>query len=49
MGQALLPEHFYAQEHSLREELSTRLELSAVPAWASATCASMAFSSSKAW
>lgn len=33
MGQALLPEHFYAQEHSLREELSARLALSPCAAW----------------
>ncbi len=33
MGQALLPEHFYAQEKSLREEVALRLRLSPVPSW----------------
>lgn len=33
MGQALLPEHFYAQERSLREEVALRLRLSPVPSW----------------
>lgn len=33
MGQALLPEHFYAQEQSLREEASLRFRMSAAPAW----------------
>jgi type VI secretion system protein ImpJ len=33
MGQALLPEHFYAQEYSLRDELGLRLDLSPSPAW----------------
>ena len=33
MGQALLPEHFYAQEQSLREEFGLRLRLQAAPAW----------------
>ena len=33
MGQALLPEHFYAQEQSLREEVSLRLRMSPVPVW----------------
>lgn len=31
MGQALLPEHFYAQEQSLREEVSIRTQLSGPP------------------
>jgi len=31
MGQALLPEHFYAQEQALREEVSLRLRMSPVP------------------
>ncbi|WP_437932544.1 type VI secretion system baseplate subunit TssK [Sorangium sp. So ce291] len=33
MGQALLPEHFYAQEKSLREEVALRLRLAPAPAW----------------
>jgi len=33
MGQALLPEHFYAQEHSLRDELGLRLDLLPAPSW----------------
>ncbi|MEY4579207.1 MAG: hypothetical protein RL701_3910 [Pseudomonadota bacterium] len=33
MGQALLPEHFYAQEHALREEFDLRLQLGALPCW----------------
>ncbi|EYF05024.1 Hypothetical protein CAP_3614 [Chondromyces apiculatus DSM 436] len=33
MGQALLPEHFYAQEKSLREEVALRLRLSPAPSW----------------
>lgn len=33
MGQALLPEHFYAQEQSLREELALRLRLLSGPGW----------------
>lgn len=38
MGQALLPEHFYAQEHSLREELAARLEQAGAPAWGLGHC-----------
>ncbi|KYF83924.1 hypothetical protein BE17_43070 [Sorangium cellulosum] len=33
MGQALLPEHFYAQEKSLREEVALLSRLSPVPSW----------------
>ncbi|HEY6881767.1 MAG TPA: type VI secretion system baseplate subunit TssK [Polyangiales bacterium] len=33
MGQALLPEHFYAQEQGLREELSTHFAVRAAPTW----------------
>ncbi|HVZ36416.1 MAG TPA: type VI secretion system baseplate subunit TssK, partial [Polyangiaceae bacterium] len=33
MGQALLPEHFYAQEQALREELSTHFAVRAAPGW----------------
>lgn len=33
MGQALLPEHFIAQEQSLREEVSLRLRMSSAPSW----------------
>jgi len=33
MGQALLPEHFIAQEQSLREEVYLRLRLSPAPSW----------------
>lgn len=33
MGQALLPEHFIAQEQSLREEVYLRFRLSAAPSW----------------
>jgi type VI secretion system protein ImpJ len=33
MGQALLPEHFYAQEESLREELSAHFGIRREPAW----------------
>jgi type VI secretion system protein ImpJ len=33
MGQALLPEHFFAQEESLREEMNLRLSMTAPPAW----------------
>jgi type VI secretion system protein ImpJ len=33
MGQALLPEHFFAQEGSLREEGLLRARLGALPAW----------------
>ena len=33
MGQSLLPEHFYAQEASLREESWLRLRMAPVPAW----------------
>lgn len=33
MGQALLPEHFYAQEHALREELALRCGVQIAPAW----------------
>lgn len=33
MGQALLPEHFYSQENSLREEFHLRLRLLKAPFW----------------
>jgi type VI secretion system protein ImpJ len=33
MGQALLPEHFYGQEQSLREEVNLRLRMSPAPGW----------------
>ncbi len=33
MGQALLPEHFYAQEQGLREELSAHFAVRAAPSW----------------
>lgn len=33
MGQALLPDHFYSQEHSLREEFHLRLRLLKAPFW----------------
>jgi type VI secretion system protein ImpJ len=33
MGQALLPEHFYAQEQSLREEFHLRLRSQLAPYW----------------
>jgi type VI secretion system protein ImpJ len=33
MGQALLPEHFYAQEQSLREEIGLRFRTAPVPSW----------------
>lgn len=33
MGQALLPEHFYAQEQSLREELATHFGIRTAPSW----------------
>jgi len=33
MGQALLPEHFYAQEQGLREEFSLRFRTQRLPAW----------------
>ncbi|MEE2902062.1 MAG: type VI secretion system baseplate subunit TssK [Myxococcota bacterium] len=33
IGQALLPEHFYAQESGLREELNLRLQMSPLPSW----------------
>ncbi len=33
MGQALLPEHFYAQEEALREEAILRFRMSRAPAW----------------
>jgi type VI secretion system protein ImpJ len=33
LGQVLLPEHFYAQEESLREELGTRFRVKPAPAW----------------
>lgn len=33
MGQALLPEHFYAQEQSLREEIALRSRMDAAPSW----------------
>lgn len=39
MGQALLPEHFYAQEQSLREEMTLRLRLSRAPSFGIASLA----------
>jgi type VI secretion system protein ImpJ len=33
MGQALLPEHFYAQEESLRAEASLRFSMLSTPSW----------------
>jgi type VI secretion system protein ImpJ len=33
MGQALLPEHFYAQEQSLRSEAALRFEMLGLPSW----------------
>lgn len=33
MGQALLPEHFYAQEHGLRQEQHQRFQMGAAPCW----------------
>ena len=33
MGQALLPEHFYAQEEGLRQEVHQRFLMSGVPMW----------------
>lgn len=33
MGQALLPEHFYAQEQSVREEIGLRFRTAPVPSW----------------
>ncbi|MEE2960771.1 MAG: type VI secretion system baseplate subunit TssK [Myxococcota bacterium] len=33
IGQALLPEHFYAQEHSLREESNLRFTNFSLPQW----------------
>jgi len=33
IGQALLPEHFFAQEESLRGEVHLRLGLNQVPVW----------------
>src|SRR4051794_20959759 len=33
MGQALLPEHFYAQEESLRAESALRFSLLSTPSW----------------
>lgn len=33
MGQALLPEHFYAQEQSLRSETALRFEMLGLPSW----------------
>jgi type VI secretion system protein ImpJ len=33
MGQALLPEHFYAQEQSLRSEMALRFEMLGLPSW----------------
>jgi len=33
MGQALLPDHFYTQEHSLREEFHLRMRLLKAPFW----------------
>jgi type VI secretion system protein ImpJ len=39
MGQALLPEHFYAQEQALREEIGLRLRLTGPPAFGLASLA----------
>jgi len=33
MGQALLPEHFYAQEQSIREEVALHFRMQAAPCW----------------
>jgi type VI secretion system protein ImpJ len=33
MGQALLPEHFYAQEQALRDELNLRLRMQSLPSF----------------
>ena len=33
LGQALLPEHFYSQEYSLREESQLRWAMRTVPSW----------------
>lgn len=33
MGQALLPEHFYAQEQGLRQEMHQRFQMGGLPAW----------------
>jgi type VI secretion system protein ImpJ len=33
MGQALLPEHFYAQEQGIREEIALRARMTGWPAW----------------
>jgi type VI secretion system protein ImpJ len=33
LGQALLPEHFYAQEQAIREEVALRARMSAAPSW----------------
>ena len=33
MGQALLPEHFYAQEESLRGEAGIRFRMRSAPSW----------------
>ena len=33
MGQALMPEHFYAQEDALREEVALRLRMGSTPGW----------------
>ena len=33
MGQALLPEHFYAQEQSIREEVNLRFRMQEAPCW----------------
>ena len=33
MGQALLPEHFYAQEQALRDEMDIRSRMRRAPAW----------------
>ena len=39
MGQALLPEHFYAQEQALREEVGLRLRLTGAPSYGLASLA----------
>src|SRR4051812_25224341 len=43
MGQALLPEHFIAQEQSLREELYLRLRMQPTPSWGIGTLPSDSF------
>ena len=43
MGQALLPEHFYAQEQSLREEATLRMRAQPAPSWGLASLTLDAF------